>query len=113
MFTVIVSLQVRPDRITEFVQAIRSNSLASVATERGCLRFDVHRSHEDPHRFILVEIYEDKAAFEQEHRRAPHYAAWQEVAARCLEPGGHANTFASPVFPDDVVASTVPKVPGR
>jgi autoinducer 2-degrading protein len=101
MFTVIVTLQVRPERIDEFVRGIHANARASLSDEPGCLRFDVHRSSEDEHRFILHEIYADEAAFHEAHRAAPHYAAWRETAARCVYPGGHVNTFAAPVFPSD------------
>jgi autoinducer 2-degrading protein len=102
MFTVIVNLTVRPDRVDEFLDGIRANALATLRGEPGCLRFDVHRSTEQPNQFLLYEIYTSPGAFYTEHRNAPHYAAWREVAARCVEPGGHVNTFAVPVFPEDV-----------
>jgi autoinducer 2-degrading protein len=102
VFTVIVTLTVKPDRLEEFVEGIGVNARASLRDEPGCLRFDVHRSIEDPHRFYLYEVYADEDAFYVAHRKAPHYAAWREVAARCIEPGGHVNTFATPVFPADL-----------
>ena len=102
MFTVIVNLQVRPERVEEFLEAIHTNARASLADEPGCLRFDVHRSMDDPNRFVLYEIYADRNAFYEAHREAPHYAAWREVADRCVEPGGHVNTFATPQFPEDI-----------
>ncbi|MEV1004716.1 putative quinol monooxygenase [Nonomuraea sp. NPDC050202] len=67
MFVVIVHLQVRPGRLDAFRQGIEINARAS-RQEPGCLRFDVLRSEEDPHRFILYEIYRDQAAFFTEHR---------------------------------------------
>lgn len=102
MHTVLVSLQVHPDKTGEFLAAIRINARASLRDEPGCLRFDVHRSVEDPNRFILYEIYRDEDAFLEEHRAAPHYAAWREAAARCVVEGEHVNTFCSPAFPDDI-----------
>ncbi len=106
MFTVIVDLQVRPEELDVFVGGIRANARASVRDEAGCLRFDVHRRVDDPHRFVLHEIYTDESAFSEAHRSSPHYAAWQTIAARCVVPGGHVNTFCTPVFPDDVMEST-------
>ena len=47
-----------------------------------------------------------RAAFYEAHRSTAHYAAWREVAARCVVPGGHVNTFCRPLFPDDVAEST-------
>jgi LDH2 family malate/lactate/ureidoglycolate dehydrogenase/quinol monooxygenase YgiN len=102
MFTVLVNLQVRPERIDEFLRGIQANARASLRDEPGCLRFDVHRSSEDAHRFLLYEIYADEAAFYEAHRAAPHYAQWREVAAACVYPGGHWNTFATPAFPSDL-----------
>ena len=53
--------------------------------EPGCLRFDVHRHTDDDTR----EIYVDQDAFYRDHRAAPHYPAWREVSAACVEPGEH------------------------
>ena len=108
MLTVLVNLTVRPERVEEFLDGIRTNARASLRDEPGCLRFDVHRDAEDPHRFVLYEIYASADAFYVEHRHAPHYAAWREVAARCVEPGGHVNTFAVPAFPADLPEVPVP-----
>jgi autoinducer 2-degrading protein len=102
MYTVLVTLDVRPEHLDEFLGGIRVNARASLRDEPGCLRFDVHRSVDDPCRFVLHEIYRDQAAFADEHRATSHYAAWREVAARCVRPGGHVNTFLTPAFPDDV-----------
>ena len=97
MFTVLVALAVRPERLDEFAEGIRVNARASLRDEPGCLRFDVHQQVADPTRFLLHEIYADEAAFYEQHRSAPHYAAWQRVAARCAVPGSHVNTFCRPL----------------
>lgn len=102
MFTVIVDLQVRPERREEFLTGIRANALASLRDEPGCLRFDVHERVDEPHRFLFHEVYVDEAAFREAHRSAPHYRAWQEVSSRCVVPGSHVNTYAAPCFPDDL-----------
>jgi (4S)-4-hydroxy-5-phosphonooxypentane-2,3-dione isomerase len=102
VYTVIVSLKVREDRIDQFLRAIDVNSEATLRDEPGCLRFDVHRHVDDPTRFLLYEIYRDEQAFTKEHRAATHYAAWRAAAAECVEPGGHVNTFVVPVFPDRI-----------
>ncbi|MEU6786161.1 putative quinol monooxygenase [Nonomuraea angiospora] len=94
MFVVIVQLQVRPDRLEPFLDGIRANARAT-RDEPGCLRFDVVRRDDDPHRFVLYEIYRDEAAFFTEHRAAPHYAAWRQVAEACVTE--HRNTFCHPV----------------
>lgn len=109
MFTVLVDLTVHADRIDEFIDAIGTNSRASLRDEPGCLRFDVHRRTDDPTRFVLHEVYLDEDAFRVAHRQAPHYAEWREAAARCVVDGGHVNTYAAPAFPDDILDETTPR----
>ena len=112
MFTVIVNLQVRSECREEFLTGIRINALASLRDEPGCLRFDVHEKVNDPNKFVLDELYADEAAFYEAHRSTPHYEQWREVSARCVYPGGHVNTFATPVFASDVPEYT-PSDPPR
>ena len=102
VYTVIVSLRVRPDMVDRFLEAMRENSRASRRDEPGCLRFDVHRDNDDPNHFVLYELYADERAFTEAHRGAPHYQKWRAAAVELLEPGGQVNTFATPVFPDDL-----------
>ena len=102
MLTVIVNLQVRPDKADDFLDAIHENPVATLNDEPGCLRFDVHRSTEDPHRFILYEIYRDEAAFYEEHRSTAHYRTWRAVAAEYVIRDSHVNTFCVPVFLSDL-----------
>jgi autoinducer 2-degrading protein len=110
MFVVIVDLAVRAEHLEEFVDGIRAQMRASLRDEPGCLRFDVLRSTEDPLRFVLHEVYVDEDAFRLAHRAAPHYAAWREVAARCVQPGSHVNTYATPLFPDEPKPVATPEV---
>jgi autoinducer 2-degrading protein len=96
-FTVLVTLDVRPGRIEQFIAGITANAQASLRDEAGCLAFDVHRDHFDTNRFHLYEIYVDEEAFAVAHRSAPHYATWQQVALECLVEDGHYNIFAFPI----------------
>jgi (4S)-4-hydroxy-5-phosphonooxypentane-2,3-dione isomerase len=102
VYTLIVSLRVKPDMADRFLEAIGENSRASRRDEPGCLRFDVHRDVDDPNHFVLCELYADERAFTEAHRGAPHYQKWRAAAAELLEPGGQVNTFATPVFPADL-----------
>jgi autoinducer 2-degrading protein len=102
MYTVIVSLRVKPELTDRFLEAIEENSRASRHDEPGCLRFDVHRDNDDPNHFVLYELYADERAFSEAHRGSPHYRRWRAAAAELLEPGGLTSTFATPVFPGDL-----------
>ena len=83
MFSLMVQMQVDPERRAEFLAGITANAEASVRDEPGCLRFDVCSVEGDENRFVFYELYRDAAAFE-EHRAAPHFRAWREVADRTI-----------------------------
>lgn len=98
----IVNLIVRPEFLEEFIPGLHANARATLGSEPGCIRFDVHRSDQDANHFILYEIYTCERAFFEDHREAPHYAAWKSLTARCLVSDSHTSTYASPVFPEDI-----------
>ncbi|HWI30028.1 MAG TPA: antibiotic biosynthesis monooxygenase [Microbacterium sp.] len=104
----IVTLDVFEDRIDEFLEGIHANALASLNDEPGCLRFDVHRSIDPHNRFYFYEIYRDRAAFEADHKAAPHYRVWQGVVERCVVPGTQHNAYAEPAFPADIPERPAP-----
>ncbi len=83
MFSLTVQLEVRAEDREEFLAAITTNAEASVRDEPGCHRFDVTAVEGDDGRFVLYELYDDAEAFEA-HKRAPHFAAWRQVADRVL-----------------------------
>lgn len=83
MFSLTVQLEVRAEDREEFLAAITENAAASVRDEPGCHRFDVTAVEGDGTRFVLHELYDDAEAFEA-HKRAPHFAAWRQVADRVL-----------------------------
>ena len=47
--------------------------------EAGCLAYALHRSQDEPGRFVFVERWVDMAAIEL-HRQMPHYLARAEQA---------------------------------
>src|SRR5262249_27837427 len=77
MNVLVVRIRVRPERVSEFIEATLKNHAGSIR-EPGNLRFDVLQSQTDPASFILYELYrtpEDAAA----HRETDHYKAWREA----------------------------------
>lgn len=86
MICLIVSMDVRPSRRQEFLEAIKHNAISSFEQEQGCHRFDVSQDEGNPDRFYLYEIYEDQEAVEA-HRSSSHYADWTRAAAEFIEPG--------------------------
>lgn len=93
MFSLWVQLQVKPECRDEFLEAIHINAEATVRDEPGCYRFDVIEvGGGGSNRFAFYEIYRDEGAFELEHKQAPHYLVYKEIAARVVVPGSQVNT---------------------
>ncbi len=83
MFSLMVQMQVRPERRDEFLAGMAANAEASARDEPGCLRFDVCSVESDPNRFVLYELYTDAAAFAA-HKASPHFAQWRVIAEQVL-----------------------------
>jgi autoinducer 2-degrading protein len=103
VFVVLVTIDARPETIDEFTAGLHANA-AATRREPGCLRFDVLRAQDDPHRFILYEIYADEDAFFTGHRHAAHYPTWTALCERCVAPSGRRNTYAVPDRPEEMAA---------
>jgi quinol monooxygenase YgiN len=83
MHIVLVLVRIRPEMQTEFERALLHNARESVAKDRGCRRFDVSQDADDPTRWVLHEIYDDPAAH-AEHRRSPHFLAYDAIAEKAV-----------------------------
>ncbi|AYG46739.1 antibiotic biosynthesis monooxygenase [Pseudomonas sp. Leaf58] len=74
MYSLFIKTRVRPGCAEAFLSAIKANAHASVATEPGCLVFDVAQDRVDPEVIYLYEIYRDDAAYEA-HTQTAHFRA--------------------------------------
>ena len=85
MHVTLVHVHVKPDRVDDFIAAIRANHEGSVQ-EPGNRRFDVLQDPADRTRFVIYEAYasaSDAAA----HKETAHYKAWREaVESMMAEP---------------------------
>ena len=72
---------INPGKIDE-VLPLLPKLAATALTEPGCLAFDVFRSLDDEHSYVLLERYASRAAF-NDHLAAPHY---QEIALGYIVP---------------------------
>ena len=77
-FVVLVEFLVNPSFIAQFRDLIATNAKTSLKRETGCKRFDVPVDPEEPRRFVLSEIYEDEAAFD-EHLASSHYLSFADA----------------------------------
>ena len=98
MLIVHVHVHVRPEFVEAFKQATIENASNSVQ-EPGIARFDVIQQHEDPTRFVLVEVYrtpDDPAT----HKETAHYNQWRAVCEPMLAESRTRSVYHT-VFPDD------------
>jgi autoinducer 2-degrading protein len=63
-YHVFVQFDVPPARRQDFIEHANFDARESLANENGTLSFQVLQDEDNPNRFYLDEIYEDKAAFE-------------------------------------------------
>lgn len=84
MYSIIVKTELKAGTRKQFLAAMLSNAEASARDEPGCRIFDVLEMRDEPDTFLLYEIYESQAAFE-DHKQTPHYKACREVVAELIE----------------------------
>jgi autoinducer 2-degrading protein len=94
-----VTLQVKPERVSEFLEVARHDAEHSEKDEPGCLRFDVIQDRDDPSRFYFYEVYRDDAALEA-HRQTPHFKDYFEKSKNLLAAPPE-RRFGKNVIPSD------------
>ena len=57
----VITINAAPGKGAEFAEAFKGRC-AEVASEPGCLQFEVFRSAVDPDKLVLLELWEDEAA---------------------------------------------------
>ncbi|WP_455887660.1 putative quinol monooxygenase [Pseudomonas rustica] len=72
MYSLFIKTRVKPGCANDFLAAIKVNAAASVASEPGCLVFDVSQDRVDPELIYLYEIYRDDAAYDA-HTQTAHF----------------------------------------
>ena len=80
MISLVVTVEVNPDRVDEFLRYIKEEAADVRALEPGNRRFEICRSAEKANLFWLVEAYDDMAALEY-HRSTPHFLLFRQRAA--------------------------------
>nr|WP_232964596.1 putative quinol monooxygenase [Pseudomonas putida] len=95
VYSLFIKTRVKPGCAAAYLDAIKLNAAASVATEPGCLVFDVSQDRLDPDVIYLYEIYQDDEAYEA-HTRTAHFRDSRPV----VEP----LTLEQECFESDVIA---------
>lgn len=97
MLIVHVDILVKPEAVSEFIEATLKNAKASLQ-EPGVLRFDFIRDNQDPNRFCLVEVYKDDKA-PAAHKETKHYNTWRDRVEPMMAKARSSRKFSA-IFPD-------------
>ncbi len=76
---VVVNVEVKPDRVEEFLRVMEHDAIES-RKEEGCLRFDVLRDLTDSNKFVFYEVYRDQDAIDF-HKATSHFQQWSDFNA--------------------------------
>jgi len=98
MLIVHVHVHVKPEFVDAFKEATLANARVS-CEETGIARFDVVQQHDDPTRFVLIEVYRDAAATAA-HKETKHYPVWRDTVAPMMAEPRTSVKFNN-VFPDN------------
>lgn len=75
---VIAEFQVKPGKLTAFLDAARDDAAHSVADEPGCRQFDVICPQGTEDTVVFYEVYDSRAAFDA-HLETPHLARFRDA----------------------------------
>ncbi len=91
MNVTLVEINIKPDKVDEFLEVFRANHEGAVK-EPGNLRFDVLQDSKVKTRFFIYEAYRDEAAV-LAHKETPHYLACVEKLEALMSEPRKKRTF--------------------
>lgn len=74
MVAIVVTFEIHPGKEAEIIAALEGNAIGSRA-EPGCYKWEWSRHLEDPLKFAIYELYENKEAIKA-HKASAHFAEW-------------------------------------
>jgi len=77
-----VDLDIAPDQMAKYLEAIKENGAASVK-EPGCREFNIAVLADNPNHVVLFEVYDNEAALNA-HRNTDHYKKYQATTANMV-----------------------------
>ncbi|HSH19567.1 MAG TPA: antibiotic biosynthesis monooxygenase [Draconibacterium sp.] len=98
MYIVHVNVHVKENFIDMFKILTVENAKDSLL-EAGIVRFDIVQEHDNPAKFVLIEVYR---SFEDttKHKLTEHYMRWRDAVSNMMEEPRTSVKFYN-VFPED------------
>ena len=81
--TVIATLKAKKGSEEALHRALQ-DLVAPTRAEKGCVTYDLHRSHDDPALFIFYETWESRPLWD-DHMKTPHLKAFGEKQGELAE----------------------------
>ena len=81
MLSLSVFVEAHPEHADAFAQAALQHAANSLKNEVDCLRFEVYRSKEEPHRFYFHEVYTCREAVDEHHVTSSYFADYKKKTA--------------------------------
>jgi len=78
MLAVLAYLTAKSGKEAEFLEKMTAQAKRCLANEAGCLQFDVAQDPKAPARFVMLEVYQDDAAFKA-HQDSEHFKDFRPV----------------------------------
>ncbi len=74
--TLIVKVDVKPERLIDFIKATEVAQYAALSYEQGCFEYTLNSDIDNENGVILVEIYQNQKSFDF-HKTTPHFLTWR------------------------------------
>ena len=81
--TVVATLKARPGQERELLSMLQG-LVGPTRAEEGCLRYDLHRSDDEPDTFLFHETWESRPLWDA-HMASPHLVAFGEANGAVTE----------------------------
>ena len=80
MYAVVVTFEIKPNRLADFLPDMMTNATTSLTKEPDCHRFDVCVDPARPNEVFLYELYTDRAGFDA-HLASQHFQRFDASVA--------------------------------
>ena len=78
MLMLIVKVHIKPERINDYIIAVKEDASDTMSKEDRNFLFSVSQDNENPELFFLVEIYKDNNALDF-HRESQHFIKYRDT----------------------------------
>lgn len=79
MITLVVKVDVKPEKMEEFIALTKQARKDALINEKGCKGYAIYKDSHHQNGLVLIETYLDQNAINR-HKTMPHFLSWREKA---------------------------------